>query len=127
MGGSQASGIALDRNVVSGRELEPGAPAWCAWAWDRLIETLRRLALPADQQVTLTWLGCIPDELALEFYDAYLLVPQLVELGWVSSEQRDALAGLDLLLNLRGPLRRPPRSRVLFIGLVAAEATMLRR
>ena len=62
---------------TSGHDLEHGSPGWCAWVWGHLIQALERLALPAEQQARLPWLGHLPDELALHFHDAWELVPQV--------------------------------------------------
>jgi hypothetical protein len=62
---------------MSGHQVEHGSPAWCAWAWDCLVQALHRLALPANQQATLKEMGHIPDELAPDFDHAWGLVSQL--------------------------------------------------
>jgi hypothetical protein len=56
---------------MSGHDLQHGSPGWCREVIDCLVQALERLALPADQQATLTRLGQIPDELALDFDHAF--------------------------------------------------------
>lgn len=53
-----------------------------------LIRAIAMLALPAPHQIA--WLealgvGGSADELALEFHDGYLLVPQFVERQWLQA------------------------------------------
>jgi hypothetical protein len=95
---------------MSRHDVEHGSPGWCAWVWDCLVEALERLALPAAQQVRLTWLGRIPDELALHFHEAWLLVPQLVERGWIGAEPRAALPAVDQLLTAMSDHDTPDRA-----------------
>jgi hypothetical protein len=83
---------------MSRHDLRHGSAGWCAWVRDCLVGALERLALPADQQAALTWLGHIPDELALDFDHAWGLVPQLVERGLIDAEQLATLAEVDRLL-----------------------------
>ena len=70
----------------------------------RLIESLRALAAPADVQCARFPDSVVrADELALDFADAFLLVrdcPQMM----LSSHQEDALTDLDLALSaMSGP------------------------
>lgn len=54
----------------------------------RLVETLRALAIPAEAQLRLLPpFVCRADELALNFADAALFLPELMEGGQVSSPQ----------------------------------------
>ena len=63
------------------------------------------LALPADGQIA--WLHSLDlpgqphyvDELALEFDDGYLLLPQFVTKGWLAQQATEPLAALDVLLS----------------------------
>jgi hypothetical protein len=95
---------------MSGHQVEHGSPAWCAWAWGCLVQALHRLALPANQQATLRGLGHVPDELALDFDQAWALVPALAERGWISAEQLATLAGIDQLLGAMSDRAAPDRA-----------------
>jgi hypothetical protein len=107
---------------MSGHQVEHGSPAWCAWAWDCLVQALHRLALPADQQATLRGLGHVPDELALDFDHAWGLVPQLAERGWVSAEQLAALARVDQLLTAMSDRAAPDRRLLWSLDGLGADA-----
>jgi hypothetical protein len=86
-----------DKNGRAATRMEPElAPRFYAW----LRESTERLAAPANDQIE--WLratGFHHDELALEHYDNSLLVPQLVELGYVSESAAQALTALDAQLD----------------------------
>jgi hypothetical protein len=97
---------------MSGHQVEHGSTGWCAWVWDCLVQALHHLALPAEQQQSLTWLGHVPDELALDFDHAWGLVPQLVERGWISAEQLAALARVGQLLTAMSDRAAPEREQL---------------
>ena len=82
-------------------------PEHYPWALHELLKALARLAAePAEQIAHLERLGASPsaDELALEFSEGVLLVPQLVEVGLLTSAEADLLYALDERLNrLSGP------------------------
>lgn len=71
---------------------------------DRLLITLRALAASPDEQLErFPDLVAKPDELALDFDDAYRLLQQCQQLE-LSAAQRDAVAAVDRLLGqLSGP------------------------
>ena len=67
-----------------------------------LEQTLTRLAdSAADLVAHLAGLGVLPsvDELALEFDDSFVLVPQLVRQGRLTPEQADTLASVSAQLS----------------------------
>lgn len=111
---------------MSGHGLEHGSPGWCAWVWDCLVLALERLALPAEQQATLTWLGHIPDELALDFDHAWGLVPQLVERGWIGAQQFATLAEIDQLLTAMSDRDAPDRAALWTVAGLGADARWAR-
>jgi hypothetical protein len=111
---------------MSGHQVEHGSPAWCAWGWGCLVQALRRLALPANQQATLTWRGHVPDELALDFEQAWGLVPQLVERGWISAEQLAALARVDQVLTAMSDRDAPDRAALWTLDGLGADARWAR-
>lgn len=76
----------------------------------RFIRSVAVLALPAEGQVQwLSSLGlpgdaAIADELAQEFDDRFLLLPQFVELGWIPESVAEQLRELNsLLAAMSGP------------------------
>jgi len=76
----------------------------------RFIRSIAVLVLPAENQVQ--WLNslglpgnaAVADELAQEFDDGFLLLPQFVEHGWILGPVADKLRELDsLLTSMSGP------------------------
>lgn len=72
----------------------------------RFIRSVAVLALPAEGQVQ--WLNSvglpIADELAQEFDDRFLLLPQFIELGWIPESVAEQLRELNsLLAAMSGP------------------------
>ncbi|WP_328708407.1 hypothetical protein [Microbispora hainanensis] len=67
--------------------------------WRLLREALTRLALPASDQIE--WLGSVlcPDELALDFDEAYQPSWQSREAGWISDEVAGYLDQINRLSN----------------------------
>ena len=74
---------------------------------ERLVITLRALGASPDEQIErFPNVVARPDELALDFDDAYLLLQQCQQLD-LSAAQRDAVADVDrLLAQMTGPERR---------------------
>jgi hypothetical protein len=63
---------------------------------EMLVDALRLAALPADQQMAvLPDFVHVLDEIALQYDDAWRLVPQIRQAGLLSDEQHEALARLD--------------------------------
>jgi hypothetical protein len=61
-----------------------------------LVEAVHDLALPVAEQIALFKREQFDvDELALSFDDAYQLVPQLHERGWIADHQRKLLDQID--------------------------------
>lgn len=61
-----------------------------------VIESLRLVAAPAEQQLAaLPEYVCITDEVMLTYYDAFLLVPQLVDAGLIEATAAESLTHLD--------------------------------
>jgi len=76
----------------------------------RFIRATALLALPAEsQRLWLSSLGLpgepgYADEMATEFDDGLLLLPQFVAAGWLSHEAADRLTAVDALLEkMSGP------------------------
>ena len=83
------------------------APRTDQWAWDRMVDALRLLALPADTQVAaLPSFVEVPDELALSFDEAYRALTVDGLTGAFSASQLTALAEIDRSLE---EMSRPPR------------------
>jgi 4'-phosphopantetheinyl transferase EntD len=74
---------------------------------DRLLITLRALAASPDEQIErFPNVVATPDELALDFDDAYLLLQQCQQLE-LSAAQREAVGDVDhLLAQMTEPERR---------------------
>jgi hypothetical protein len=73
---------------------------------EELCQVLGRLASPAQTQINyLQHLGVAPlaDELALEFHDLYLLVPQLVVQRVLTHQQRKAVDAVSRKLDDMSP------------------------
>jgi hypothetical protein len=63
---------------------------------EMVVDALRLAALPADQQVSvLPDFVHVPDEIAMTYDDAWVLVPQIKEAKLLNDEQYEALARLD--------------------------------
>src|SRR5215510_7406162 len=70
---------------------------------DELYQILERLALPPQAQIDyLNHLGVAPlaDELALEFHDLHLLVPQLVAQRVLTPQQSEAIDAVSRQLDV---------------------------
>jgi hypothetical protein len=76
--------------------IEPGSSEWCTGAMRSLIAAVHDLALSAGEQIALFERERFDvDELALSYHDAYQLVPQLEEQGWITNHQRSLLDQID--------------------------------
>jgi hypothetical protein len=65
------------------------------------LRAIARLALPASTQIDyLRAIGAAPsaDEMALEFNEGFVLVPQFVDAGWLSASDTEALRELHKIL-----------------------------
>jgi hypothetical protein len=63
---------------------------------ERVVDALRLAALPAEDQVAaLPDFVHVPDEVALLYEDAWVLVPQIREAGLLTDDEHAALARLD--------------------------------
>jgi hypothetical protein len=98
----------------------------------RFVRSVALLALPAEEQTR--WLNsfglpgeaALADELALEFDDGFLLLPQFVEQGWLPDRLAEHLCELDKLL---AAMSEPEKAEIWDISALATaeEWTEVRR